>query len=505
MVKSIQADSTLEDPSAAASRNGTNSELATSIDTLPLHIACFLQEIFSRDEDPTGDAAECAIIQSVQQVQSAQQRVWIVTVQKSDQYTRLQTWSEALENGNHRLVVRQWRGASRWWNLHHPSAVPAVPASSEPECNVLESVERRVALNHIARQEVWGYKTARRVFKGGSTAQVIRIPHLLHFQPLVESDTAKDGRNLAQTDELGPLQYPWAVLEYVGPESTTYSEDKDTQPNTDWINGMVRIRHEFGFDEPHPRWGRVPEDSCLGYAMTVLKQVILPIHAFCCRNPLDDKACGQPIQFADMVDLYQSKLDTCLKRLVSLEAPLSGRAYTGGPLESNVAKLEQAIRDLHERKNAVPPTARGVLCHMDYQPQNLFFGKPRTLVHSGAPDTNAASSSWITSVLDWEEAAYADPRFDLLMLCRKVCASRSQAKHLWQTYRDEMSLVDTNWPDDGMGSMDPWLTLETVHSITSMLLQATAGGGRNSWESQRDLWNKIDREFQRLEAKEDDL
>jgi hypothetical protein len=44
-----------------------------------------------------------------------------------------------------------------------------------------------------------------------------------------------------------------------------------------------------------------------------------------------------------------------------------------------------------------------------------------------------------------------------------------------------------------------------VHSITTMLLQATVGGGRNSWESQTDLWNKIDREFQRLDAREDDL
>jgi Phosphotransferase enzyme family len=501
-MKSKQLDSTLVDPSATASLNGTNSELAPSSDTLPLHIACFLEEILSHDRDKRRDAE--SVIQSVQEVKSAQQRVWIVTVQKSHQCNRLQTWSEALENGNHRLVVRQWRGASRWWNLHHSYTVPAVTAASEPEYHVVESVERRIALNHIAQQEVWGYKSARDVFLQGSTACVIRIPQVLHFQPLIEGNTTKDGSNLAQIDELGPLQYPWAVLEYVGPVSTTYREGMETRPDTDWINGMVLIRHEFGFDEPHPRWGRVPEDSCLEYAMMVLKEVILPIHAFRWKNPFDDKANGRrPIQFCDMVDLYQSKLDSCLKRSVSLETPLGSREYT--PLESNIAKLEQAIRELHELKNTVPSTARGVLCHMDYQPQNLFFGKSRNRVHSGVPKTDAASSSWITSVLDWEEAAYADPRFDLLMLCRKVCANRNQAKHLWQTYQDAMSLFDTYWPDGGMGSMDPWLMLESVHSITTMLLQATAGGGRNSWESQTDLWNKIDREFQRLEAREDHL
>ena len=106
----------------------------------------------------------------------------------------------------------------------------------------------------------------------------------------------------------------------------------------------------------------------------------------------------------------------------------------------------------------------------------------------------------ISSVLDWEEAAYADPRFELLMLCRKVCANREQAEVVWNTYEQEYNSGDNN-KTLKLGPLQPWLELETVHSISTLLMQSMdlLGGGRSPWESKPDLWGKIEREIQRLE------
>ena len=41
---------------------------------------------------------------------------------------------------------------------------------------------------------------------------------------------------------------------------------------------MVKVRHEFGFDEPHPRHGRVCVEESLEYAVHVLNVLVLPLH-----------------------------------------------------------------------------------------------------------------------------------------------------------------------------------------------------------------------------------
>jgi thiamine kinase-like enzyme len=119
---------------------------------------------------------------------------------------------------------------------------------------------------------------------------------------------------------------------------------------------------------------------------------------------------------------------------------------------------------------------------MDCQPQNLLFARPKE-----------KRQPLIVSVLDWEEAAFADPRFELLLICRKVCANRSQADQVWKTYQEEL-------PQPCLGSIEPWLKLESVHSLTTLLLQSMdlLGGGRSPWETKPDLWGKIQREFCRL-------
>ena len=46
-----------------------------------------------------------------------------------------------------------------------------------------------------------------------------------------------------------------------------------------FIHNMVKIRYEFGFDEPHPRHGRVNTAQALEYALHVLYRVVIPIHS----------------------------------------------------------------------------------------------------------------------------------------------------------------------------------------------------------------------------------
>jgi hypothetical protein len=100
--------------------------------------------------------------------------------------------------------------------------------------------------------------------------------------------------------------------------------------------------------------------------------------------------------------------------------------------------------------------------------------------------------------LDWEDAAIADPRFELLLLGRKVCANREQAEELWKLYS---SSHHTTTPI-AIGPLGPWLQLETIHSIVTLLLQSMdlLDGGRNPWETTKDLWSKLQREFARWEA-----
>ena len=153
-------------------------------------------------------------------------------------------------------------------------------------------------------------------------------------------------------------------------------------------------------------------------------------------------------------------------------------------LGAAITMLEQDAATMDNLK-LLPP----VVCHMDLQPQNILFAQQRENGSNSSPPTSSLMN--IVSVLDWEEAAYADPRFELLMLCRKVCANRTQADRIWRKYQSEMSTSSQ------LGPMEPWLRLETVHSLTTLLLQATAGGGRSPWESRRDLQVKMERECHR--------
>ncbi|KAL9189733.1 hypothetical protein ACHAXT_009408 [Thalassiosira profunda] len=162
-----------------------------------------------------------------------------------------------------------------------------------------------------------------------------------------------------------------------------------------------------------------------------------------------------------------------------------------------------------DSRGGKPPPLPPVLCHMDLQPQNLAFAHAE---YSGDSCSNqnaihTAKDCSVAAVMDWEEACYADPRFELLLVCRKVLATREQADSLWQMYSDRVQKLGAQLSSQRkepmrweVGPLEPWLKLETVHSLCTLLLQAMdlLGGGRSPWETKPDLWGKIDRERQRL-------
>ncbi|KAI2494637.1 hypothetical protein MHU86_19866 [Fragilaria crotonensis] len=359
---------------------------------------------------------------AVQEIKSAQQQVWILTFTRPfpDQL------SDAVRSGGNRVVVRQWRGSARWWNLNSNEASP----------------------ERLARAEVAAYRISYEALPH------LAIPQVLHFD--------------ASTHD-----YPWAIFSYVGEHSMHF--DGNRKHTMEWINGMIQVRHEFGFDEPHPRWGRVPVEFAEEYALEVLRTVTIPLHQHLANNPKQDwrdlSSDGQAITFADMVAVYRA----AHSRMV--ETIRTNGDGSNEKWQAVTETLHKCITKLNVEVSTIKPVA-WVLVHMDCQPQNLIFHR-------------CENHTFISSVLDWEEAAYADARFELLLMGRKVCANRKQADTIWETYEAECQLL---------GDIEPWLRLEAIHSITTLTLQSLnlLGGGRNPWESNPDLWQKIEREFHRL-------
>ena len=409
----------------------------------------------------------------VEEIQSAQQRVLVLQFLGDNDNVAANApdddWKEALRAGRNHLVVRIWKGGKRWFNLNHYCS----SSSSSSDGTTTSNAQ----LQAIAAHEVWGYTSARQALMVDSRSptasnnqNLVRIPAVLYFSPAASSP--------------GEAHHepPWAIFEYVGSQSTLFGDGRRLDDS--WTTGMTKVREEFGFSEPHPRWGRVPVEGALEYALTVLHNAIIPWQRnFDGRQQHDAMQPSSAIPkhcFSDMVQLYREKLETFIMKSVGAE---DNRDCT---LQTAISKLAVAIERLEKEATEtdslkpLPP----VLCHMDCQPQNVLFAR-------NASDADV-STAFLVSVLDWEEAAYADPRFELLMLCRRVCANRSQADRVWQTYQEEMNV--------SLGSIEPWLKLETVHSITTLLLQATAGGGRTPWETKHDLRRKIEREFHRLGA-----
>jgi aminoglycoside phosphotransferase (APT) family kinase protein len=386
---------------------------------VPPHILAYLKDKL-RTQDP---------VNSLSPAKSAQQVVLIAKL-NSTAVNDDATWTTALQVGESNVVIRIWKGTSRWWTLNRHD-------------------ERDLVA--MARSEVAGYRVARQAL----TDTGVYVPSLLYFSL---DDQHADDR-------------PWAIMEYVGEYSKRLYNGRF---DSSWKDGMIKIREEFGYAEAHPRWGRVPVERALDYALMVLHSLTIPLHMafwnqrqtsdleYQAINHLSGHQTGYGYTYQRLVELYQMALNEIQK-----QPPIQS-------LQGYIHMLKQAIAELDSyRVDNLQP----VLVHIDLQPQNIFFHETK-----------------IRTVLDWEEAAYADPRFELLMLCRKVCSNRQQAECIWATYQQAFE------GKYELGSLSAWLQLESTHSLTTLLLQSMnlAGGGRSPWETRTEMEGKIDRELSRL-------
>ena len=514
--------------------------------TCPAPVLDFLHQKFLDDESTS------PLVLHVEEAQSAQQQVLILTLRRdmvylsqqlnrpnnTDQQTNSpnggdellmvrddhelvvatkEDWKQALSDGDAKLVVRLWKHGSRWWNLHQRT-------TSEVDSTCDESADEATATLLLAASELAGYRLARR-----------SLPHLRI--PRVLATGRRDRKSTYHHDRQPDTHYfAWAIMEYVGETSTLFRSSSSLSSLDDsWTRGMIKVRDEFGFSEPHPRWGRVPTAQALDYAKTVLGQVTIPLHRAMNESrrtgERDDtirllsglsgyqvrastRKNGEPTSvmtgytYQTMIKLYQ-------QAYAKMQVTYSQMVKNDEQLLSAIQNLGRALHYLQDEAQSLqPPTLPPVLVHMDCQPQNLLFG---TSSSSTSSSNQESSLPRVASVLDWEEAAYADPRFELLMVCRKVVANREQADILWEMYQTEMNDGQAAtgsdpsrggpWPQQlqqqqqlSLGPIEPWLHLETVHSLTTLILQSMdlLGGGRSPWETKPDLWGKIDREFQRL-------
>jgi len=445
-------------------------------------------------------------VESIVAVPSAQQYVWILQIiqpnidgqegtSRANNVESSNGWRDvshsALEMGTSQVVIRMWRGSARWWNLN-------------------SSKDEPVSLLELARAEVAGYRMAHDILTIDSSPMMLHQPQVLYFS----HDTNHEVSH--------PYLAPWAMFSYVGATSQHYTPSKN---GTHWRcdNGtfaatMIKTRHEFGFHEPHPRHGRVCTEHSLAYGKKLLRTILFPIHHWffqlhglrnktnndggqsehrnehvlhdlgmypTMNHPKDGGA--RPRRYIHMIHLYEDALqrisqishgniiDSKLDKIIQLLGPCLERLR----LDAKYHGLEEE----DEQKQTIP----SVLCHLDLQPQNLIFKRALD-----PPEDDTIPE--VASVLDWEEAAFCDPRFELLLICRKVLANHAQATELWNMYQ-------TNLQDEfglDIGSLEPWLQLETVHSIFTLTLQALNLGGRSPWESKPDLWQKVQRELSRL-------
>lgn len=437
----------------------------------------------------------------------------------------------------------------------------------------------------MARAEVAGYRLAKlalshvddysfkkylpNIDPGGDSACIendnkdkdqIYIPEVLYF--------SHDRCNAQHIDDRSQNKnWPWALLSYFDSDNTSMNttqhhehlevvvdcesrgDNNHWSTNLKFVKGianqtmtrssrkyhpcrhfsstMIKTRHEFGFDEPHPRHGRVPTDECFDYAMMILHDVVIPLQSYffvMSDHPavmksqpvleslrsigwVDNEQANKtvkPIQYHDMIAVYRCEL----RRLSTANRLRSAEGGNDERIAFLLKLLDECVNALSGEwavSGGKPPPLPPVICHMDLQPQNLFFRHYN--IHEKCLHDRHGKDCAVASVADWEEACYADPRFELLLICRKVLANREQAEKLWESYSNHVRQMNgriilekklkTSWD---VGSLEPWLKLEAVHSLCTLLLQAMnlLGGGRNPWETTSDLWGKIDRERRRL-------
>jgi hypothetical protein len=498
----------------------------------------------------------------------------------------LQDILQALKESNNKLIIRQWKRGACWWNLNTndggdrlllPSNVKRgyhmhsrMERHAHSETYDTEQLQEEAARNlttvQMAHAEITGYNLSRRALQSRRDAPY--ISRVLYFSydwhpdyspvalQLGECTNIQYSRSNKSCDSQGFVE-PWALLSYFEHRQCAKWCNGDlnisvnSQFNVDFIleytdlhnldstkqncvhlancnhypTTMIKTRHEFGFDEPHPRHGRVPADECLEYTLMVLRDAVLPVQRFFFLGVCSDgdvsfgndvlkrevrpiawashskfelRHTTRPFQYTDMVLIYKHALDGLLKS----NAYNTSDSKTITMIEILQKCISTLVEDWTEcNSSCLPP----VLCHMDLQPQNLAFWHESDKLKGNLG--HRCDGCHVAAVMDWEEACYADPRFELMMLCRKVLANRDQAEMVWQTFsehvqawKQEASSQRGNHEEWEVGPIEPWLKLECVHSLCTLIIQLLDkdGGGRSPWETKPDLLAKFDRERQRL-------
>ena len=77
-----------------------------------------------------------------------------------------------------------------------------------------------------------------------------------------------------------------------------------------------------------------------------------------------------------------------------------------------------------------------------------------------------------------------------MLICRKICSDRIQVDIIWKAYGDVLlELYNTN-----IGSIDPWLKIEGVHSVLTEILKVV----KDTYKRNAALEGKINQELYRL-------
>lgn len=480
---------------------------------LPSHIVHSLKETHQLD------------ILSAHPCPSAQQRVWIVHVEpyhhhrqkklegadEEEEESTSALWRNCLLQGQNRIVIREWRGGCQWWDLHRNHSIQTL-ASAELRGYRWARKTTTMMMMKMSRGRQSSTKKNNKNDDNeyGGSSHAIVIPRILYSEidPIFPKNFPQREE---EEDSTSSNWYPWAILEYVGPQSL-YFQNKNNRSDDErgkifdrtWVEGMIPIRQEFGFDEPHPRWGRIPEYQALEYAMMILDQIIIPFHNVWKEmerfNPTSDSSsidwkdwetsipATPTFTYETMVVRYQQAYQDVTKHWVRQQYH-GTEDVMDKEMKHHFNKVLDLMKDAVEnvlpcvlRDNAIPTIIPyRTLVHMDLQAQNIFFLK----------DSEHSLSSVVHSLLDWEDAAIADPRFELLLMGRKVCANRDQAERIWNHYAERTQ--------QHLGPLLPWLRLESIHSLLTMVLQSRnmLNGGRNPWESSKDIIEKMEREIDR--------
>ena len=516
----------------------------SSYDSLPQHIRVYIEDELIRSS--ATDGVSTVQIKNVTTFRSAQQQIYLVQLGQRDNNesslpdnhktisspsstvpTTAKASSNTLEDcirqGNNYIVIKIWTGTSRWWNCHHTETSNSSTANTRSTTSkqlpmMGEGIISTYCLNdcindttgngtidekdvqtcqqqqqqYIAQQEIGGYQAAYHVFISTANAlfetetssscamsSVIRIPRVLYSSL---SDYPTQGDNSTNRSNYRP---PWCILEYVGPYSLYFNDPQWIQHDTSYIDAMISIRKEFGFDEPHLRWGRLPIHLCVPYSLQLLNSFIVPLHMHYFINvhgklgsTIRLPTSQMKIYFFDSVlELIKSKIMCCIVPNVATMSDHDVEPIHAKVLRDASQILKAAIHAIYDEVVSssiqnLPP----VLCHMDLQPQNIIFGtSPCSITSNKGSHTDKCAhpillsqkpcNCQLISVLDWEEAAYADPRFEMLLLCRKVCATREQADFIWQCYTDminqRLAHHEGSQPIQ-LGPITPWLKLEAI-------------------------------------------